>query len=704
MRNSNEHGIAMITTLLVLMLISALLVGFTTMVMSDQRFRFIDHDRGAAFYAASGAVEKLTADLGNQYFKSVGLTQTQINTMTATASVPVIAGITYAGSTPAPLPGSSLRTDTCIATPPSGMPPTHIQMSGTAGYTITFCADNTTGNPTTIYPQNAPIKTGPCEGLIALQTPFQLDVTAKTARAVMHLSRTIEAVAIPVFQFGMFRRGPELLAAEDFAFGGRVQTNGNLYLAEGAGGTLTMNNKITAVKEVVRQQLSNGVSIDTVSQTGTVSLASSASTQVPLLRTAGSVVLGPTSAQNEPTWHTTSLSTFNGWLRNGRTGAKVLSLPLVMPGVGGSNPDLVRRPTASESSTSILYNERLFSKASLRILLSDTPTDITALPTVTSGTVYLDGTWNSTGTVVERHELRNDHRQPPSPSLNHPPLASPGYRTTAIAATTGTGTVGGTSQAQLDFDKTTNANLFKPTFQLCQLPPCTSTVTFKCDAKTATSLTGCVTSPTANTMPITTIGATVVQVSPANGAAVGASSTITNAATLGTTTTLTFTSTANFNPLPIWNTTTNALITCTGWSSLAFTGCGPLPSDSTNTMSTSVYSNPGISQIGGYLKVERQNTDGSWHDVTMEMLNYGIGWVNDGGTACNDPTPNAVLRLQRLRDNAGRHARPTAAAATSTRTPPASGSDRWWPMVLFDTREGVLRDSSIRARTCRSAA
>ena len=44
----------MITTLLVLMLMSALLVGFTTVVMSDQRYRFIDRDRGQAFYAASG--------------------------------------------------------------------------------------------------------------------------------------------------------------------------------------------------------------------------------------------------------------------------------------------------------------------------------------------------------------------------------------------------------------------------------------------------------------------------------------------------------------------------------------------------------------------------------------------------------------------------------------------------------------------------
>ena len=63
MRTSNERGIALITTLLVMMLISALLVGFTAIVMSDQRYRFIDRDRSQAFYAASGAMEKMTADL-----------------------------------------------------------------------------------------------------------------------------------------------------------------------------------------------------------------------------------------------------------------------------------------------------------------------------------------------------------------------------------------------------------------------------------------------------------------------------------------------------------------------------------------------------------------------------------------------------------------------------------------------------------------
>src|SRR3954471_16846952 len=79
-----EPGIAMLTTLMVLMLMSALLIGFTTVVMTDQRYRFIDRDRGQAFYAASAGVEKLTADLGNLFLRNVAPTTAEVTALTAT--------------------------------------------------------------------------------------------------------------------------------------------------------------------------------------------------------------------------------------------------------------------------------------------------------------------------------------------------------------------------------------------------------------------------------------------------------------------------------------------------------------------------------------------------------------------------------------------------------------------------------------------
>ncbi len=386
MRISNERGIAMITTLLVLMLISALLVGFTTMVVSDQRFRFIDRDRGQAFYAASGGVEKLTTDLGNTFLSNIAPTGAQVAALVQTTSVPVITGVTYtATSAPDPLPGSSLNS--CPTWPPKTI--------GTNGYNLTFCAD-ASGNPTNIASNT--ILVGPYAGLTALQTPYQIDVTARTSTGgEVHLSRTIEASAIPVFQFGTFSDVDlSFFAGSNFNFGGRVHTNGNLFLAQG-GGTLTLSGKVTAVKEIIRQRLQNGVSIDTgpATHTATVSMATSSTSFRNLDRTEGSVVDGVGSALNDPIWQNVSLSAYNSWIRNGRTGAKALNLPLLT--VGGTNPDLIRRPPVGENTSNpVLYNERLFSKASIRILLSDTAPDITNLPTVTStAPILLDNDWKA---------------------------------------------------------------------------------------------------------------------------------------------------------------------------------------------------------------------------------------------------------------------------------------------------------------------
>src|SRR5438045_9640544 len=86
--NSSERGIAMITTMLVLMLMSALLVGFTTLVISDQRYRFIDRDRGQAFYAAAAGIEKLTSDVGNLFLVNVAPTQTDLQNLVASTTSP----------------------------------------------------------------------------------------------------------------------------------------------------------------------------------------------------------------------------------------------------------------------------------------------------------------------------------------------------------------------------------------------------------------------------------------------------------------------------------------------------------------------------------------------------------------------------------------------------------------------------------------
>ena len=186
-RSGSERGVALVMTMLVMALMAALMIGFTAVVMSDQRYRFIDRDRGQAFYAASGGLEKLTADLGNLFLTAVAPTQAQLTALTTTAAQPVISGITFtAPLTPDTLPTSSLTR--CVA-------PNAVATVGAPGYTLRYCA-TPNGTPTTST--TAPIKTGPYEGLIALQMPFQLDVSARTAtKGETHLVRSMEAVADP---------------------------------------------------------------------------------------------------------------------------------------------------------------------------------------------------------------------------------------------------------------------------------------------------------------------------------------------------------------------------------------------------------------------------------------------------------------------------------------------------------------------------
>lgn len=93
MRTHSERGIALLTTLLLIVLISGLLVGFTAVVTSDQRFRGTDRTRTAAFYSAHAGLEKLTADLGNLFNGTFAPTGAQVNQLTA--APPVFANTSF---------------------------------------------------------------------------------------------------------------------------------------------------------------------------------------------------------------------------------------------------------------------------------------------------------------------------------------------------------------------------------------------------------------------------------------------------------------------------------------------------------------------------------------------------------------------------------------------------------------------------------
>lgn len=515
MKRNNQAGVALLSAILVLMLMSALLVGFMSMVNADQIASGINRDQTQAYAAAHAGLEKLTADLGQLFAGNFAPTGAQIATLTAPGMEPQLPGITYEG--------------------PNGSP----------GYVIRFIDENGDGNPDIADPNGTQITAGPFQGLVGLITPYTIEVTARTAgNAEVRMRREMQTVGIPVFQFGIFSENDQsFFAGPNFAFGGRVHTNQNLYLKQDSGNTLTLQDRVTAVGEVIRTHLANGVS---GTHTATVRMARAPGCPAAptpanascfnLLENMGSVVGNVGSAPNEPTWTNVSIGTSNGWIRNGRTGARRLDLPIVSD--GASPVDLIRRPPVGENPTSPIGRQRFYNMATLRILLSDRPEDLTNLP----GVVWTAGV--------------------------SPVRLQGGF--TVTSAEPGTPGVTRIANGTHEFAKS-NGNVDQ----------------------------------------------------------------------------------------------------------------GFRTADETST-------------IGGFILINRQDRNGNWTDVTKEILNLGFAgrrltngtlWTPNWANNCTDQHPNAVIRVQRVRDNLTGSAPNCGIAPNAT-----SSGDNYYPNVLYDPREGFLRD------------
>ncbi len=362
MNPRNEGGMALITTLLVLVLLGALLQAFVLSVNSGQEQIGIDRARNQAFYGALAGLEKLTADLGTLFETDYAPSVTEIDGLEEAS--PSLPGIAYVA------PG------------------------GGSGYRISYPLD-ANGNPRA---ETRTVPSGPYEGLLGLITPYTMTVTARTpGQSEVQMQRSLQTVAVPVFQFGIFSDTDlSFHAGPSFDFGGRVHTNGHLYLAQRNGNTLFLRDKVTAFGEVIRTHMINGESTAST-YNGPVSVASSSGTSHNLGRNEGSLVGQVGSAENEPLWTNLSVGRYGGNLRNWRTGARRMDLPLVS--MGASPIDIIRRPVLGEDSSSPeVFAQRYFSMASLRILLSDAEADLGGLPSATASAPHRMDTQAPDGT------------------------------------------------------------------------------------------------------------------------------------------------------------------------------------------------------------------------------------------------------------------------------------------------------------------
>jgi hypothetical protein len=375
---------ALVTVILVTMLCAALMVGFTSAIVFDQRSSGLDRDQTQAYAAAHAGLEKLTSDLSTLFRSDFSPSAGQITAIANSANQPSIHGFTFTAP------------------------------EGGSGYTITWPFSKANGDPEAESLTGSAISAGPYQGFMGLITPYRLTVTARsTGGAEVRLRRDLQTVAIPVFQFGMFSETDLAFhaGADLFSFGGRVHTNGNLFLAAADGGELRLSDRITAVKEVVRTHLPNDLPV-TDGYEGVVNVPKVI--KVPMLagdyralaRTEGSLK-GTVGKPSDPitssfwtvknaAWDALSTGTYKSNIRNGSTGARRLDLPLVADldedGMPDAQPiELIRRPR--ENDPNFILQQRYFWLSSLRIMLSDDPDDIQDLPTVlqTSQPIALDG-------------------------------------------------------------------------------------------------------------------------------------------------------------------------------------------------------------------------------------------------------------------------------------------------------------------------
>lgn len=353
----DSRGFTLIATLMVLLLLSGIAIGMLMMVNTEVRVGTRDVQNNTTFHAAEGAIEKMTSDLAASFQNIQSPTASQI--VALSALVPT--GTYYSAGITFPV------------------------------YTLTPATD-ANGKLATSYGQ---VASGDYGGLYAQLLPVTLQATAQGPLGdEVSMSRTVQVALIPVFQFGVFSDSDlSFFAGVNLDFAGRVHTNGDLFLSSGDGTTATFHDKVSAWGNVIRTELADGVSINTgPTHRGNIAILTASQgcdgaqpNCRNLATNEASVLAGPTSGQN-PAWHNISVGTYNGWIIDGNwgqpggTGASQLQLPFVS-GTGQANTqpqpyEIIRRPPVGEDPASPLGAARLYNEAAIRVLLSDRPADL----------------------------------------------------------------------------------------------------------------------------------------------------------------------------------------------------------------------------------------------------------------------------------------------------------------------------------------
>ncbi len=354
-----SRGFTLVASLLVLALLSGIAISLLFMVQGAGQVGNNDLETNRAYYGAESGMELLTANLAALYQQSQSPTPAQL---TALANNP-----------PTPSMISSMNYQESVTWTPDA-----------------------NGNPQASV---SVISSGTNAGLTAEIIPLTLKVSAtRPGGASVNMTRGVEVALIPVFQFGVFSDSDlSYFAGPNFNFAGRVHTNGNLFLAEGNGNNLILDDKVTAVKEILRDRLANNF-LTNANYTGAVYVlnqnhgcdgnvataiasANCLKFSVPLASWSAGIPAAGTQT-NVAVWTNTSTTvsptTFGGWIGNNTSMAVQ---PLTLPFVQGANGSaqqiaIIRKAPFGEAPTTATGSSREYNKATLRVLLASTQADL----------------------------------------------------------------------------------------------------------------------------------------------------------------------------------------------------------------------------------------------------------------------------------------------------------------------------------------
>ncbi len=253
-------------------------------------------------------------------------------------------------------------------------------------------------------PQQVVLTEGDYEGLLATQDEWQLTTTAedKSNGVQVALRRRFYNNRIPIFQFGIFYDDDlEFHPGPRFDFGGRVHSNGNIFLMADTG--LYFSSKVDATKQIVTDVARN--SAPWTDWNDNVFIKNASGSYVKLAHDMGSVLQNPASGapffadSDMPTVYKNANWDTNEKLFEGNLLAnqKPLELPIRIAssitgdpldyielikrgkavgdmwndGTGVLNPSIVP-VTAANADTDITKKERYYNKTGIRVSLADT--------------------------------------------------------------------------------------------------------------------------------------------------------------------------------------------------------------------------------------------------------------------------------------------------------------------------------------------